>query len=226
MPDQEGFVFLQHDRLALLDINLFNTTVRYAATNETGTINNGSIANMRIVNGNRSQNAVVWFQLPFRTKILREGRMDALRNMLENYAKDHPRQWHSYSYCRIDEVHSENDKLVVTIGFQHRSSWQDLAGILNAKSELMCYVLEYGKKHEINYEDLPTRQLMYYAGRLKEGGYTEHRDSLHQRGNIINDDEVNFGSGMRRRTHQTSSTSLHADADDMFLSQVQQSHVA
>lgn len=209
---------------SFLDINLFNTTVRYAATNETGTINNGSIANMRIVNGNRSQNAVVWFQLPFRTKILRDGRMDALRAMLEQYAQDHPKQWHSYSYCRIDKVHAENDKLVVTVGFQHRSSWQDLAGILNAKSELMCHVLEYGKKNELNYEDLPTRQLMYYAGRLKQGGYKEHRDSLHEPENIVNDQEDDVGIGLRRRTKQASLASTHTDANEMFLSQVKRSH--
>jgi hypothetical protein len=146
--------------------------------------------------------------------------MDDLRAMLETYANDHPKQWHSYSYCRIDEVHAEKDKLVVTIGFQHRSSWQDLVAILNAKQNLMCYVLEYGKKHEINYEDLPTRQLMYYAGRLKNGGYREHRDSLHERDNIINDD--NEMMGLRRRTKQTSSTpSAHSEADDIFLSNIQ-----
>jgi hypothetical protein len=196
---------------------------------------------MRIVNGNRSQNAMVWFQLPFRTKIIRDGRMNDLRAMLETYAEDHPKPWHSYSYCRIDEVHAENDKLVVTIGFQHRSSWQDLPGILNAKAELMCHVLEYGKQHGINYEDLPTRQLMYYAGRLKNGGYREHRDSLHEPENIINDEEErsvglniindeeerSVGLGLRRRgAKQTSSTtsSARTEADDIFLSQMKRSH--
>ena len=42
----------------LLDINLFHTTVRYAGTNEVATINNGSVANMRIINGARSPNGM------------------------------------------------------------------------------------------------------------------------------------------------------------------------
>jgi len=146
--------------------------------------------------------------------------------MLEQYAKDHPRQWHSYSYCRIDELHAENDKLVITFGFQHRSSWQDLVSILNAKSELMCHVLEYGKKREINWEDMPARQLLYYAGRLRNGGYTEYRDSLHERDNIITDEAVPFDMGLLRRSKETLTSTAHTEADNLFLSQVHQSHNA
>ena len=105
------------------DINLFNTTVRYAGTNEVATINNGAIANMRIINMSRSPNAMVWFVMPFKTCILQDGRLEKLRMWLDLYAKDNPRQWHSFVYCRVDELQSHIDKLLITIGLQHRSNW-------------------------------------------------------------------------------------------------------
>lgn len=217
-----------HSRSATtsVDINLFNSTVRYAGTNEVATINNGAIANMRIVNGNRSPNAMVWFYLPFRTRILREGRLDALKAFMEQYANDHPRQWHSYSYCRFDTIIGEKDKLIATIGFQHQSSWQDLVGILTAKEELVCSILEYGRKHGINYEELPTRQLMYYAGQLKKGGYDEYRDSLHDPSNIINDDGATIDLRFRQRS-PTIRESRSEGSDGLnatFLSNLQASH--
>jgi small-conductance mechanosensitive channel len=41
------------------DLGLYSTTVRLAATNEVATYSNGSLANSRIINANRSPQAVV-----------------------------------------------------------------------------------------------------------------------------------------------------------------------
>lgn len=125
---------------------------------------------MRIVNGQRSPNAVVWFQFPFRPTLIQEpGMMDKIKAALEGYARDHPRDWHSYSYFRVDDVFPDQEKLVVTIGMQHRSSWQDLAGILEAKAAIRCWLMEYCHKLGVLYDELPKRQVMYYGGALKDG---------------------------------------------------------
>ena len=173
-------------RYVITDINLFHTTIRYAGTNEVATINNGSIAGMRIMNGARSPNALVWFQFPYRPTLMENGNFQKLQSAMEAYVKDNPRQWHSFSYMRVDEVHPSIEKLVVTFAVQHRSSWQDLAGILMAKAHLMCWTLEYGRNLGVNYDELPRRDLMYFAGSLKEGEVRDHRFKLHDNANITN----------------------------------------
>lgn len=217
------------------DITLFHTTVRYAGTNEVATINNGSVADMRIINGARSPNALVWWQFPYRPNLLENDNIAKIKAALEQYARDNPRNWHSLSYVRIDEVHPDQEKLVATIGMNHRSPWQDLGTILEAKSACMCWLLEYGRQLGINYDELPRRDLLYYAGSLKEGGVQQHRYQLHDPSNIaptpirMKPPQVD---GMQDLSHDTKSRegSFFATTNDdlstnaKFLEQLKDSH--
>ena len=219
------------------DITLFNTTIRYAATNEVATISNGSIAHMRIVNGNRSPNAMVWFQLPFNLSILEEEKMSSLRAFLDAYAKLHPHKWHSCAYCRADEFHPDVEKIIVTLGFQARSSWQDLGLIFMIKSELAAAAIEYGRQQGINYVELPQRQFHYKAGTLGRGDVWKHRADLHTPENIIShapasSDKNEKGTPVARSNMsrnelplsgvEAASNELSPDA--LFLSRLQESH--
>jgi small-conductance mechanosensitive channel len=198
------------------DINLFYTTVRYAGTNEVATVNNGAISNMRIINGNRSPSAMVWFQLPFHISILDGNKLDKLKAALEKYAQDHPRSWHSFAYCRVDKYHVEIEQVVITIGFQHRSAWQDLTRILFAKSDLVAYTWRVAKNLDVCYEELPKRDLLYYAGELKDGGEKDYRRDLHHRDNIVSQPK-----GVASDQTAVSNDSANA----MFLSQLRKSHM-
>ena len=149
---------------------------------------------MRIINGARSPNAAVWFQFAFRPNLMEDGNMDNIKAALEGYARDNPQNWHSFGYFRVDEVHPDVEKLVVTIGMQHRSSWQDLVRILESKASIMCWLMEYCRKLGVLYDELPKRELMYYAGDLKEGGVRQHRFQLHGPTNITNGGFNNLGS--------------------------------
>jgi small-conductance mechanosensitive channel len=198
------------------DITLFHTTIRYAGTNEVATINNGSVANMRIINGARSPNAAVWFQFSYRPNLMEDGNMDKIKAALENYAKENPRDWHSYGYFRVDEVHPETERLVVTIGMNHRPPWQDLVRILEAKAKIMTWTMEYSRQLGVLYDELPKRDIMYYGGSLKEGGVHKHRYKLHDSANV-----VNGGFSM----NQTSSPALSPQeaTNAAFLSNLMQS---
>ena len=81
---------------------------RYAGTNAVATINNGSVANMRIICGSRSPNAAVWFQFAYRPNLLQQNNMGKIKAALEQYARDNPRDWYSFgAYFRVDELHPE-----------------------------------------------------------------------------------------------------------------------
>jgi len=213
------------------DINLFNCTIRYAGTNEVATINNGAIANMRIVNCNRSPSATVWFQFPARARVLEQGRREALCSFLDQYAKNYPRQWHSFLYCRPDVVEGGNDKIIFTVGMQHRSNWQDMGGILTAKADLMCAVLEYSRREGIAYEELPKRDVLYYGGQLKQGTFADYREKL-----LLPENVLSGGSALPFQHREESGTlgtdfpesatghTAAVNDNDLFMSQIQQSH--
>lgn len=208
------------------DINLFHTTIRYAGTNEVATINNGSVANMRIMNGARSPDAAVWFQFPYRANLMEDGNMDKLKAALEVYARENPRSWHSFSYFRVDEVHPHLEKLVVTIGLQHRSSWQDLVAVLEAKAKVMCWLMEYSRKLGLIYDELPQRDIMYYGGVLKEGGVSQHRFQLHNPSNITATAAFPgpSSSPVTKQDSEQKVPTAQESSNSMFLAQLMQSH--
>ena len=157
---------------------------------------------------------MVWFQLPFHISVLENDRIETLKRYLDKYAKDHPRDWHSFVYCRVDEYKVEQEKVVITMGFQHRSSWQDLGRILMSKSQLIAYVYHTGKNMGIMYEELPKRDLVYYGGALKDGGVKDYRRDLHQSENLMKQLEDVNGE----------KTTIHESTNSMFLANLRQSH--
>lgn len=139
---------------------------------------------------------MVWFQLPFNHCVMEEEKMTSLKAFLEGFAKLYPHKWHSCSYCRADEFHPDVEKVIITIGFQSRSSWQALSGIYFAKSDLMAATIQYGRNQGIIYEELPQRQFHYKAGVLEQGGVWKHRAQLHQASNIMSYGDGNKKSGI------------------------------
>ena len=165
---------------------------------------------MRIVNGNRSPNAMVWFQLPFNQTVMEKENMASLKAFLDNHAKLHPHKWHSCAYVRADEFCPEIEKVFITIGFQSRSSWQDLTGIYYSKSEVVAATVEYSRRQGIIYEELPQRQFHYQAGSLQKGGVWRHRAQLHSPSNILS-----FGdntSSKPEKIYTTTSNDAHEES--------------
>lgn len=144
------------------DIRLFSTTIRYARTNEVSTVNNYSISLSRIVNCNRSANAIVVLELKFSILILEGDKLKAFREALEKYVTENPRIWDSLLFCRHDFFHPDvtEEFVFFTIAFKHRQSWQSAARININRADLLRYIFELGKKLEIQYNTPPSRRLL------------------------------------------------------------------
>ena len=141
-----------------------------------------------------------------------------LMAMLDKYAKDYPRRWNNFAYCRIDGIHIEQEKIVATIGFQHRKAWQNLGTILVDKSDLVGYIYELSKKMGISYDELPSRELVYYAGALKCGTTRVYRRGLHSAENIAEKDHGKCSDGEKEN-------GLASEPEDLlFLSRLKESH--
>eukprot|EP00977_Amphora_coffeiformis_P018955 scaffold6807_cov220-Amphora_coffeaeformis.AAC.23 len=167
------------------DMGLFTTTIRYARTNEVATINNGSIAMLRIVNCNRSPNAIFVLKLDFKLALIDDDKLKELRAFLDSYVKQHPNEWNTVIYCRVADINYREELVEVTIGVQSRFPWQELGRIAKAKALLRTKVYKFGRDAGLNYDELPSRKLNYDAGRLREGGTIRNRSDLHKPTNIV-----------------------------------------
>ncbi|KAL7571640.1 hypothetical protein ACA910_011176 [Epithemia clementina (nom. ined.)] len=146
------------------DINLWATTLRYARTNEVSTINNSAIAASRIVNCNRSPNAIVQFVFITNIAILNGTKIDEFREALERYVKENPRTWEAVAYVRHDEYDADWEKIFIRISVRHRSSWQDAARILQNRGQLHRFVFETGKTMGINFRTPTPGRVIYQGG--------------------------------------------------------------
>lgn len=135
---------------------------------------------MRIVNGNRSLNAIISFDIPFHISIANEqkDKLIKLRSLLEKYVRDFPNHWKCVIYCRVGQLDVELEKASIDIAFQHQSSWQDLGRIMVAKADLICHVYELSKILEASYSHTPKPKLLYYGGSLKDGRIKDYRKDL------------------------------------------------
>ena len=144
------------------DISLFSTTIRYAKTNEVSTVNNYSISLSRIVNCNRSANAIVMLEMKFSIAILQDDKLKRFRDALEHYIGENPRIWDSLEYCRHDFFHPDVTESYVffTIAFKHRQSWQSASRINLHRADLLRYIYDLGQNLEIQYNTPPSRRLI------------------------------------------------------------------
>jgi hypothetical protein len=72
-------------------------------------VSNYSIASARIVNYNRSPNAIVLFDFDTHIRILQDDNLEEFNKHLTDYVHDHPRVWESVVFCRPDTIDHNNE---------------------------------------------------------------------------------------------------------------------
>ena len=131
-------------------ISLFTTSVYWGATNERATLCNGAISNLRVINAARSPNAIVYVPLKFGIDTEYE-KIEIFRSAVEQYLKDRPREWLTFTGFRPTDVASDRGYIGYKVIAQHRNSWQAVGGILESKASLTTYCLEVSKQLEMRY---------------------------------------------------------------------------
>lgn len=74
------------------DVDLFTTKVRYFRSGERATLNNGSLANSRVINATLSKLPTVSVSLKFPLSVSYE-KLQVFHQALEQYFKNRPREW-------------------------------------------------------------------------------------------------------------------------------------
>jgi len=136
------------------DCNLFTTTLRLSKSNEIATVKNGTIADKKIINHNRSEKAIVNIVLSLKSSVTQE-EATIVKSAIEQYISDNPRIWAQLINFRIIEVDPCNDVAKYSITVQHQRSWQDLLPVLTAKGDLQKFCTEVLIQLHVHYENRP-----------------------------------------------------------------------
>ncbi|KAL7499239.1 hypothetical protein ACHAWT_010159 [Skeletonema menzelii] len=151
------------------NVTLFTTTVRFATTNEVATYSNGSIAQLRIINANRSPKAVVSVLIKFGLETP-FNKVTVFRAAVENFIKARPREWIALSGFRATSVEADFGYVEYKIIAQHREKWQNMGAILQSKADLSSFILEVTKKLDMKYESPPMPVNLSAAGNMNIQG--------------------------------------------------------
>jgi hypothetical protein len=132
-------------------VTLFETVACWVPTQEQASFNNGSLASSRVINWRRSPNTRVNIQLHFPIETNYE-QIEIFKRAVEEFIKVRPREWLQLHGFRVDRILTEQSYMQVTLLIQHRDSWQNIAQILDSKSNLVTYCSEVQKKLGMQYK--------------------------------------------------------------------------
>jgi hypothetical protein len=149
------------------DLGLYSTTVRLAATNEVATYSNGSLANSRIINANRSPQAVVSVLCKFSVNVS-YAKVQLFKKATEKFVKERPREWVVLLGFRATRCEPDLGFIEYIVVLQHRESWQNIGAILTSKADLTSFTLELSKQLGMRYHAPPLPVTLKMAG--QDGG--------------------------------------------------------
>lgn len=154
------------------DITLSCTTLRFSKSNEVATVSNFAMSQSKIVNCQRSPNAIVGFKLRLGIKILDGDNLKILEEELKKYVEDNPRIWDSMLFLRKDHIGGVNETLgvdpldadyrfvIVSVCFQHRLSWQFTMRIMLHRGELFHHIYKICHDLDVQYDLAEPRQIV------------------------------------------------------------------
>jgi Mechanosensitive ion channel len=133
------------------NVTLFETVVTLLATNETASLSNGALANIRIINFARSPQAQFHIILHFPLDTPYE-KLLVFKTAIEEYMKARPREWRALNGFRVNRVFANQNYLEFYIVIQHREAWQEIGLILDSKANLTSYCQEVALQLGLQYQ--------------------------------------------------------------------------
>ena len=137
------------------DINLWCTTLRFATTNEVAVLNNGALSGLRIVNCNRSPNALISMMLDFDLKKVDQQKMNFFQQELEQFIRERPLTFDTLIFFRCEHIDTNKELIQYSVRVRHMRSWQDAAVVLHSRGELLWFSIKLGNELGINKAQLP-----------------------------------------------------------------------
>jgi len=179
-------------------VTLFETVATWLPTQEQASLSNGSLANSRIINWNRSTQAQfhLFFNFPIDTsyeKIL------LFKGAVEEYLRVRPREWLSLNGFRCNRFYHERGYVEYILVVQHRDRWSNVAQVLDSKANITSYCMEVAKQLKMDYTAPPLPvDLRYDPGRHDSGppllGVEGHSQTSDEKDHRVIDSVVGDGT--------------------------------
>jgi Mechanosensitive ion channel len=131
-------------------VDLYTTTARLGVTRELATFSNGSLANMRIVNLNRSDKPNVTLNLKISVDSSLEHR-ESFKRQITAFIKERPRQWSKVVDFRCTGMENDLGYIEYALVLQHRERWQNVGAILASRGEVYNHAVELLKELDMKY---------------------------------------------------------------------------
>lgn len=162
-------------------------------TNERATLSNGSLANSRIINVTRSQQAQLYILFKFPIDAPYE-KLEVFHSAVERYVRNRPREWLAMGSFRATGVHADKGYIEYIVTGQHRESWSNWGALMLSKAQLMSFCLELSKKLGMTYRSpaLPVDLNVVQAGSLANAVSLLNQGSAPPGSGMDNDDQANF----------------------------------
>lgn len=95
--------------------------------------------------------------------------MTSFEKRVHQYADDHPREWDSILFVRIDQIDCRAEKVQLKVGARHRNGWHTAGRIHRERSALQMYNHSIGDTLGVNYNGCgPSLSVVYNGGDIKE----------------------------------------------------------
>jgi small-conductance mechanosensitive channel len=198
------------------DINLFTTTLRRGSDSTVATINNSSIALLKIVNCQRSPNAVVLLELKFNIRMHSEGKIIQFEAAVEEYIQANPRTWDSLKFLILTELSKDWESATYQLSAVHRLGWQDAVKISKSRAALVAFCGQTARELEVLYWTPIPKRTFFYGGMLQNVPNVHHNPPPPPLGSLVlqqggEGDAVDTTSG-------SSSDAMHNFLDAVALS--------
>lgn len=115
-------------------------------------MNNGTLAALRIVNCNRSPNAVISLVMMFRLSEINREKIQLFKQNIERYVQDRRRLYHGLVSLCCNEVSTVEGSVTYGLDVRHRRSWQDYPLIMQTRAELMWYCMKVSQELGIGHD--------------------------------------------------------------------------
>lgn len=147
-------------------VDLYTTTVRLGTTREYCTFSNGSLANSRILNMNRTDKPNIFHYVKVTLDVTQE-QLDTFRQEVTQFVKDRPRSWIKIVNMRCDSIETEMQYLQYVIIIQHREKWQSFLAIQIDQGEVFVFCQKLMRKLGMNYT-APKMPIELVGGRTQK----------------------------------------------------------
>jgi Mechanosensitive ion channel len=158
------------------DISLFDTTLRFAMTGEVATISNGTIAQARITNLNRSKASNIVLDIVFHIALHDKDNLQVYTGKIQDYIDSNPNVYDGINSFQCEAIDTNLESVTYKLSVRCRVSWQNAKRVFVHRGNLHRQCIAIAREMKVEHDIPESKNAIYFAGSLQEGVQSHGRD--------------------------------------------------